>query len=152
MYCRSYLLGIVGPIFEEILFRGLIFGELRKITPVKIALVIQALLFGAYHLNLVQGVYAFLLGLLIGYVYYRSNSIIAPILMHVSINSLSVIINEFVSAQQLETWGVVIMIASVALFFLTGAFILTGKSFKRCMDDSLFQKNRRVKKIETDNI
>ena len=137
--------GIIGPIFEEILFRGLVFGELRKITKVKVALVLQALLFGIYHLNVVQGVYAFILGLIIGFVYYRSNSIIAPIIIHVSINSLSVIIDEFFSAGQMESWGLVITVASLALFVLTGTFILASKSFKHGMDDSLYWNNRPVR-------
>ena len=142
--------GIVGPVFEEILFRGLIFGELRKITKVKAALFIQAVLFGLYHMNIVQGIYATLLGLLIGFVYYRSNSIIAPVIIHVTINSLSVIINEFVGTEQLEQWGFVIMIACVGLFFLSGAFILTSKSFKRNMDDSLYYINRPHKQSEAE--
>ena len=137
--------GIIGPVFEEVLFRGLVFGELRKITKVKVALVLQALLFGIYHLNVVQGIYAFVLGLIIGFVYYRSSSIIAPIIIHVSINSLSVIIDEFFSAGQMENWGLVITVASLALFVLTGVFILTSKSFKRGMDDSLYWNNRPVR-------
>ena len=137
--------GIIGPIFEEILFRGLVFGELRKITKVKVALVLQALLFGIYHLNVVQGVYAFILGLIIGFVYYRSNSIFAPIIIHVSINSLSVIIDEAFTASQMESWGLVITVASLALFVLTGTFILASKSFKHGMDDSLYWNNRPVR-------
>ncbi len=140
--------GVIGPIFEEILFRGLIFGELRKITKVRAALVIQALLFGVYHMNLVQGAYAVLLGLLIGFVYYRSNSFIAPVLMHVTINSLAVIVNEYVAGEQIERWGLVVMIACVALFLLTGAFILVSKSFRRNMDDSLFYGSRPPKQLE----
>ena len=143
--------GIIGPVFEEILFRGLIFGELRKITKVKAALIIQALLFGIYHMNIIQGVYAVLLGLLIGFVYYRSNSIIAPIIMHVTINSLSVIVNEFVAAEQIEKWALVVIVACVALFFLTGAFILISKSFRRSMDDSLYYAGRLPKQLETDS-
>jgi membrane protease YdiL (CAAX protease family) len=96
----------------------------------------------------VQGVYAVLLGLLIGFVYYRSNSFIAPVLMHVTINSLAVIVNEFVAEEQIERWGFVVMIACVALFFLTGAFILVSKSFRRSMDDSLFHCNRPPKQME----
>ena len=140
--------GIVAPIFEELLFRGLVFGELRKITPVRVALVLQALLFGVYHMNVVQGVYAFLLGLLIGYIYYRSNSIIAPIIIHVSINSLSVIINEFITAEQLTEWGFVLAIACVVLFFLTGVFILTSKTFRRTMDNSLVRAGRPEEKLQ----
>jgi membrane protease YdiL (CAAX protease family) len=137
--------GIVGPIFEELLFRGLIFGELRKISTVRLALVIQALLFGIYHMNTVQGTYAFVIGLLLGYVYYRSNSIWAPIIMHISINSSSVVLGQFVGGDTMGTWGGAVVIASLLLFAITGVFILKHRSFGHVMDDSLYQMNRAPK-------
>ncbi|SHI05725.1 hypothetical protein SAMN02745823_02132 [Sporobacter termitidis DSM 10068] len=133
--------GIVGPIFEELLFRGLVFGELRKLTKVRVAIFIQALLFGVYHMNLIQGAYAFLIGILLGYVYYRSNSIFAPMLVHITVNSSSVLLSEFLSGGALEKWSGVIIIASVLLFIVTGAFILTHRSFRYAMDDSLYLQN-----------
>lgn len=138
-------IGVVGPIFEEILFRGLVFGELRKIMRVRPAILIQALLFGIYHMNVIQGSYAILIGLLLGFVYYRSNSMIAPTIVHIVINSSSVILSYLVTPAQLDRWAAVITIAGVALFFLTGAFLLLGKSFRRGMDNSLYEQNRLPK-------
>lgn len=135
-------IGIVGPIFEEILFRGLVFGELRKIAKLPLAILIQALLFGAYHLNAVQGTYAFLIGLLLGYIYYRSNSIIAPVIIHITINASSVILPQLISDSQLEKWSGVIIAASIILLIVTGAFILMSRSFKRSMDNSLYERNQ----------
>lgn len=129
--------GIIGPIFEELLFRGLVFGELRKISHVRVAIVIQALLFGIYHLNVIQGSYAFFIGLLLGFVYYRSNSILAPILIHIAVNASSVIVSEFVTLDQLANVGGIVVIAGIALFFLTGAFILSSRNFKRSMEKRL---------------
>ncbi|NMA24419.1 MAG: CPBP family intramembrane metalloprotease [Clostridiales bacterium] len=134
--------GIVGPIFEELLYRGLIFGELRKITKVRIALVIQAVPFGAMHLDVIQGSYAVIIGILLGYVYYRSNSIIAPIIVHISINASSVIMAHFLTGTELDQWTAVIMAAGALLFLATGAFILSSRNFKRTMDDSLYHMNR----------
>ena len=99
--------GILGPIFEELLYRGLIFGELRKITKVRTALVIQAVLFGAMHLDVIQSSYALIIGILLGFVYYRSNSIIAPMIVHISINSLSVILTHFLTGFELDQWTAV---------------------------------------------
>lgn len=134
-------IGIVGPLFEEILFRGLVFGELRKISKVQGAIFLQALLFGIYHMDVIQGTYAFLIGILLGFVYYRSNSIIAPMIIHICINSSSILMSYLLSQSQYEKWGGIIAIAGVALFFLTGAFLLLGKSFRRSMDNSLYEQN-----------
>ena len=134
--------GIVGPIFEELLFRGLVFGELRKIMHVRLAIVLQALIFGVYHMNAVQGAYAFLIGILLGYIYYRSSSIIAPMIVHIAINSSSVIITRFLRADMLENYAGAIVIASLLLFVLTGAFILLSRSFRHVMDNGLYEKSR----------
>lgn len=135
--------GIVGPIFEELLFRGLLFGELRKLTHIRVALVIQALLFGIYHLNAVQGSYAFVIGLLLGFVYYRSGSILAPIIVHITVNSSSVLLEQFVPANALSQWDVPIFVASILLLGLALVFTFTHRSFKHTMDNSLYIKNRR---------
>ncbi len=140
--------GVIGPVFEEILFRGLVFGELRKIMRVRPAILVQAALFGIYHMNLIQGAYALLIGLLLGYVYYRCNSIIAPAIIHIVINSSSVIISYAVTQGQLDRWNGVIVAAGAALFLATGAFLLLGRSFRRCMDDSLYEQNRLPKPQE----
>jgi membrane protease YdiL (CAAX protease family) len=133
--------GIIGPVFEEILFRGLIFGELRKITKVRLALFIQGALFGIYHLNVIQGSYAFIIGILLGYVYYRSNSIVAPMIVHATINTSSVILGQL-STSALDKWAGAIIAAAVILFLATGAFIVLSRKFRHTMDDSLYYMNR----------
>ncbi len=134
--------GIIGPVFEEILFRGLIFGELRKITRVRAALFIQAVLFGIYHLDIIQGSYAFLIGILLGYVYYRSNSIVAPMIVHATINTTSVILSRVVPGGGLDEWSAAIVAASVILFIASSAFILISRSFRHVMDNSFYEMNK----------
>lgn len=74
---------ILPPLLEETVFRGLILQYLGK-TGAKffVANIIQAVLFGIYHMNIVQGIYAFFLGLLLGYLAYRYDSILVPMAMH----------------------------------------------------------------------
>lgn len=81
---------IFAPIFEEILFRGIILrGMLNaKITPI-VAIVISGLIFGMAHLNPWQFVGAGLLGTIFGFVYYRTKSLFLPIILHALNNSLS---------------------------------------------------------------
>lgn len=85
------ILGIVliGPFAEELLFRGAILGGLLKKMDPKYAVLISALIFGVIHFNPAQIIFAFLVGLLLGYVYYSSGSLLLPILIHVIINGIS---------------------------------------------------------------
>lgn len=86
-------IAVVGPILEELLFRGAITKALLKqYNPAK-AIFISALIFGILHINPVQVVPAFLIGLLLAWVYYKTASLIPCILMHILNNSISVYIN-----------------------------------------------------------
>lgn len=88
-------IGILGPALEEIMFRGLIFHQLRRNIPVILALFLQAFLFGLAHLNVVQGTYAFLTGLLLGLAVLWSGSLLLPVLMHVGMNLSGVLLSSF---------------------------------------------------------
>lgn len=79
---------ILAPIGEEIIFRGLTMEYLKKAgAGFWAANVIQAFFFGFAHLNLVQGTYAFLLGLTCGYVVLRYRSLLAGIAVHMVFNA-----------------------------------------------------------------
>ena len=82
---------IMGPISEEIIFRGLIQSIAKKGVGPKVANAIQALLFGIMHFNLFQGTYAFLMGLYLGYTKERHQTLMVPILLHIIFNSLNYI-------------------------------------------------------------
>lgn len=121
--------GIFAPIFEEILFRGLIFGELKKITSVKIAILIQALIFGVYHFNFIQSSYAVVIGVILGYVCYKTNSLLSSILLHITFNSISLIMIKFIPTAFLENNSTFILVAAIILFFVFGVvFIKNNKN------------------------
>ena len=77
-----FLYGIVSPLAEEMVFRGLVYNRLRKYFPYNIAFLMSGVLFGVYHGNLVQGVYGFILGLIITWAYDRFGSFLIPVLVH----------------------------------------------------------------------
>ncbi len=81
---------IIGPIEEELTFRGLTIHILKRTdASFWVINVIQALLFGIMHLNLVQGSYAFIMGLVAGYLVMRYHSLWAGIAFHILFNSYS---------------------------------------------------------------
>lgn len=86
--------GIVAPIVEELIFRGLVYKRLKKMTGLIVAAVLSALLFGIFHGNWVQAPYAMILGLVCVFVYEKYKSVIAPILLHMSANVFAVILSS----------------------------------------------------------
>jgi uncharacterized protein len=77
---------VLVPVTEELLFRGIVQGELRKAMPEWVAIIIQALIFAAYHMQPIQISYVILPGLMLGFAYYWTRSIWVPIAMHIGFN------------------------------------------------------------------
>ena len=83
---------IMAPIVEELLFRGAIEGYLlRKWKHPAGAIVFSSLVFGLVHGNWVQAPFAFVIGLALGWMYYRTGSLLPGILMHFVNNGTAVL-------------------------------------------------------------
>ncbi len=81
--------GFIGPICEEIIFRGIVLkGFLRSYSPQK-AIVYSALIFGVIHFIPIQVISAFFAGLVLGYIYYKTKSLWLPIVIHILNNVLA---------------------------------------------------------------
>ena len=78
--------GIFGCIVEEVSLRGVIYPRMKRYWGKNKAMIFSAIVFGIYHLNVVQAVYAFFLGLFFAWVYERYDSLWAPIAAHMSAN------------------------------------------------------------------
>jgi membrane protease YdiL (CAAX protease family) len=90
---RIAAIALAGPVAEELCFRGITFGRLSGMR-VWLAVIVQAALFGFVHLNPLQGIYAFVLGAIFGFVYARLRSLWYPIIMHVMFNLCGVLLPE----------------------------------------------------------
>jgi membrane protease YdiL (CAAX protease family)/Flp pilus assembly protein TadD len=88
----AYLIMAVAiPAIEEILFRGLLFGSLRKWLASMWTVIVTALIFAAFHLQPAAFIQLFLLGCLLGWARARTGSVALPILLHVLNNSLAAV-------------------------------------------------------------
>ena len=86
-YIIMLLYGIlVAPVHEELLNRGVTMHYALKALPFWAANLLQAALFGILHMNIVQGSYAFIVGLVLGYIYKASGNLKVPILLHMAFN------------------------------------------------------------------
>ena len=117
---------IFAPFFEEWLCRGIILrGLLNKVGPAW-SIIISAAFFAAIHMNLWQAVPAFFMGLVFGYVYYKTGSLKLTMLMHFANNTMAFIVSRIPSLKDadyffdvISPWAYagVYIIAAVALVF-----------------------------------
>ncbi|MDV8114573.1 type II CAAX endopeptidase family protein [Bacillus sp. BAU-SS-2023] len=104
------------PIYEEILFRYVIFGYLKENYNIVCAVIGQALVFGFFHLNIVQGIYTFLLGIALALVYMYSESLIGSIILHIVFNLFGILIIPTLAASSPVMQYIVIIFGIVSLF------------------------------------
>lgn len=112
---------LLAPIGEELIFRGLTFRIMKKAVPWQAALIVQAVLFGVYHLNLVQGIYAALLGLLLGYLAHRYGSVVPGILLHIAVNTSSYLVG-YLLPESLQEKTVLMLVIGIVAFAAAAAF------------------------------
>ena len=85
--------GIIGPAAEELLFRGLLLRRTEKVLGPMRAMLLSALMFGAFHGNLTQGIAAALLGVFLGIACLCTDSLLVPVLMHAASNSAAILVS-----------------------------------------------------------
>lgn len=121
----------VTPAFvEEICFRGIVMQSLRRFGDI-FALVTSALIFGVFHLNLVQMPYAFIMGLCIGYFVMRTGSLWVGVIIHFINNGLVVLMEFLVYDKSYEVQSVVnIAINLVSVVLAIGAVIFLLMRYK----------------------
>lgn len=115
---------ILAPIGEECLFRGLVQRKFLKWMPVVPALILQAVIFGVFHLNIVQGIYVLILGLAAGYVAYRCNSVLPAIFIHFVNNGWSMLMGYLPeSILNIDILWILMPIVPIALLVLVVKFM-----------------------------
>ena len=101
---------ILAPICEELIFRGIVFEKFTTIYSIKTAIILNGILFGIYHMNLLQGINTFFMGMVLAYVYYYRRNITDAILIHMVNNSIAILIelNENLS-------GIIMIVSVIAM-------------------------------------
>lgn len=93
-------MGFLIPIMEELLFRGIFLNQFLKKYPVAKSLVWSSVIFAVWHITSkpFAMLYLFIFGLLFGFSYYKSRTLLLPILLHVSLNLIAMLtVDEFVT-------------------------------------------------------
>lgn len=100
LFVEILCLGLLVPICEEMVFRGLMYRRLRREAGFVLSMIYTTIVFGLVHINMVQMIYATCMALVFCYVYEKYGSVKAPILAHVTANITSILATEY----QLFEW------------------------------------------------
>ena len=119
-------ISVFAPLFEEWLCRGIVLrGLLTKMNPAW-AIIISAAFFAVLHMNPWQALPAFILGLLFGYVYYKTGSLKLTMLMHFTNNTMSAIFSKIPQFEEAETFMDVMSPWAYAAVFALSVIILAA--------------------------
>jgi len=102
---------IIGPVFEELVFRGAVMGTLRRFGD-NFAIIMSSLLFGFYHAIILQIPFGFFMGLLLGYAASRW-SLRVSIALHIIVNGLSVLLSDTGNEDITSAGGFMMMACTV---------------------------------------
>ena len=110
---------VIPALFEEFAFRGVFMGLLKKRFSVSASIIISAAAFGLIHGNFAQMPFAFLMGLILGYLYAASGSLWVPMLVHFLNNSYSVVLDHISNSLGTASTNV-IFYATLCLLLIAG--------------------------------
>ena len=120
-----FWMGIVAPVAEEMVFRWLIYFRLRDYMRMGMAMAVSGILFGIYHMNLTQAVYASILGMMFAYFLEITGNLWASVLLHIGANCWSVLMPEILLRIPKEAYVPAVLAIEAILF----AGLLTGISY-----------------------
>lgn len=129
---------IFAPLLEELLCRGIILrGLLHSISPLK-AIFWSALMFAVMHLNPWQALPAFMIGMLMGWIYWKTGSLWATIFIHFVNNGFSFLITILFPEMAVETTfsslmspNLYIFVYSASIVFTIGAIFILNRNYDK---------------------
>jgi len=126
-FWSSFLVtAIFAPVFEEWMCRGVVLrGLLTKMKP-GWAIVVSALFFALIHMNPWQALNAFIIGLVMGYVYYRTGSLLLTMLIHFINNGTAVVASQFTTGEEADFWIDMMPGGVYAVVYVAGLLLLAA--------------------------
>ena len=112
---------ILGPVVEEVFFKGLIYTRLKEGMPTIVAAILSAIMFGVMHGEIIWILHAFIVGLVFVWIFEKTKSLWPCIVIHIVNNSISQLTENMPEASATVEWlilaiSIVLMVGSVIYF------------------------------------
>ncbi len=114
--------GIVGPILEEFLFRGIVFNKLKEFNSLDKSIILCTIIFALFHNSLSQMIYAFIMGCIFIKLYDKTNNLLYSIIFHVISNSIIVVCNNFLISLN-GIYSVLFILLTAVVFVVSYKFM-----------------------------
>ena len=147
------IFAIMAPLFEELLMRGVLFRVFeRTILPMGFIIVLSGIFFGVFHLNIVQGLFAAIGGILIAYSFYLTDSLWVPIIIHGVNNLVSTLFSIESITNALESYetfyGYTMLL--ITILGLPIGLIYLKKISTPLVRNEIYNKRKEVKIVSND--
>lgn len=114
--------GILGPILEELLFRGIVYNKLKEFNKPMASIIISSVIFSLFHINIIDFIYAFGVSFILIYMYEKYKTLKAPIITHICLNTtiilmLNLIIKNFI------VFNMYLLIVSIVILLILRIYL-----------------------------
>ena len=120
------VIGLIVPICEELIFRGLIYERITQSGSERWAMILTSIIFAFFHGSWIQIIYAFCFSLIIIYTHQRCGTFFAPVLFHIISNISSLVLRQF---PPLSTMGYSVSIVAFTMLGIAGIYLLRREKF-----------------------
>lgn len=133
LFIQVFWMGVIAPFAEEVVFRWMIYLRLRDYYKRGWAMILSGVVFGICHWNVLQAIYASLLGFMFAYIMDMSGNIWSCVLLHIGANTWSIVYPELgMFLIETEQTGLVLFITGALLAILIlGMQLIISKGRER---------------------
>lgn len=114
--------GVCGPILEEFIFRGIVYNKLKEFNKPMTAIILSSAIFGIFHTDILNAVYAFVVSFILIYLYEKYKTLKAPIIMHMSLN-ITIILMSSLIIKNFTIFNLYLLIVSILILLILKIFI-----------------------------
>ena len=118
--------GILGPILEELVFRGIVYNKLKKFNKSIISIIFTSIIFALFHSDIINFIYAFFVSFVFIYMYEKYKNLNAPILMHISLNTTIILMLNLIS-KNLLIFNIYLLLVSVIILLILIIYLKNKK-------------------------
>jgi len=142
-------LAVLPAVFEELIFRGIVYTGLQKKFGVKFAVIFSAILFALMHTSVQQTFYQVIIGVILAYVFYLTGSLLATIILHFANNFIIIVMNVITGGAESDisfvSMGDYISVIFMTILGVIAVFILIEFLKK------ITEKKQQKEKIEQEH-
>jgi len=114
--------GVLGPILEELVFRGIVYNKLKTFNKPIISIILTSIIFALFHSNIIDATYAFIVSFVLIYIYEKYKTLKAPILTHIFLNTTIILMLNLIIKNYI-VFNLYILIISIIILFILKIYL-----------------------------